>query len=380
VQAIANWKVNVVRIPLNEDCWLGINGATTGGPAYQKAITDYVTLLNSSGMVAIVELHWNAPGAQLATGQQPMADADHSISFWTSVANTFKSNNSVIFELYNEPNTIPWDCWKNGGTCNGAAFQVAGMQQMLNAIRQTGATNIVAAGGLQWSNDMTGWLANAPSDPLNNLAAVWHVYNFNACVTASCWDSQLGPVIQKVPLITTEIGENDCKSTFIDQVMAWLDSKNQSYLGWAWVTADCSGNPSLISDYLGTPTTFGAGFKNHLATVVKTPAITNISMTPSANVSPSFNCLSNTCPTLVPLSQSTSAPAVPPVAVIIPTSAEPQVVISPSSPDEPSPIPGISEPANPPTSGSENKGLVSLLLQFILQFLALLLGLFSGKH
>src|SRR5438309_325049 len=26
IQAIAAWHTNVVRVPLNEDCWLGING------------------------------------------------------------------------------------------------------------------------------------------------------------------------------------------------------------------------------------------------------------------------------------------------------------------------------------------------------------------
>jgi len=36
VKAIASWHVNAVRVPLNEDCWLGINGAFKGasGPAY----------------------------------------------------------------------------------------------------------------------------------------------------------------------------------------------------------------------------------------------------------------------------------------------------------------------------------------------------------
>jgi len=52
VQAIAAWHVNVVRVPLNEDCWLGINGVPTeyGGATYQQAIKDYVALLGQSGL------------------------------------------------------------------------------------------------------------------------------------------------------------------------------------------------------------------------------------------------------------------------------------------------------------------------------------------
>ena len=30
VQAMAAWHINAVRVPLNEDCWLGINGVSVG--------------------------------------------------------------------------------------------------------------------------------------------------------------------------------------------------------------------------------------------------------------------------------------------------------------------------------------------------------------
>src|SRR6202042_175303 len=48
VAAIARWHVNIVRIPVNEDCWLGINGIKPryGGAAYRRAIIAYVGLLH----------------------------------------------------------------------------------------------------------------------------------------------------------------------------------------------------------------------------------------------------------------------------------------------------------------------------------------------
>src|SRR3954462_9753187 len=68
VQAIASWHTNAVRVPLNEDCWLGINGVASnlGGTLYQQAIVNYVNLLNQNGLYAILELHWSAPGSTLA--------------------------------------------------------------------------------------------------------------------------------------------------------------------------------------------------------------------------------------------------------------------------------------------------------------------------
>src|SRR6266513_1800958 len=55
VRAIASWRANVLRLPLNETCWLGINGvpAAYSGASYQKAIADFVALLNRNGLVVI---------------------------------------------------------------------------------------------------------------------------------------------------------------------------------------------------------------------------------------------------------------------------------------------------------------------------------------
>ena len=151
VQAIASWHVNAVRIPLNEDCWLGINGAPAAysGATYQTTINDYVNLLNQNGMVAILDLHWNASGTQQATGQQPMPDESHAPTFWSSVASYFKNNSSIIFDLYNEPYpdsnqdaTAAWQCWLNGGSCPGVSFTAAGMQELINDVRTAGRTTL----------------------------------------------------------------------------------------------------------------------------------------------------------------------------------------------------------------------------------------------
>jgi len=165
--------------------------------------------------------------------------------------------------------TAGWTCWLNGGTCSGITYQVAGMQAMVNAVRSTGATNVLMLGGVTWSNDLTQWLAHEPTDPQHNLVASWHSYNFNACSNQSCWTSQIQPVAAQVPVVTGEMGENDCAGGYINQLMPFLDSIGVSYLGWAWnADFNCSSGPSLITDYVpGTPTAFGAAYKAHLASL-----------------------------------------------------------------------------------------------------------------
>jgi endoglucanase len=331
VQAIASWQVNAVRVPLNEDCWLNINGVNPayGGSNYQLAIANYVSLLNQNGIAAILDLHWSAPGTQQATGQEPMPDQDHSPAFWTSVASYFKGNSSVLFDLYNEPypdnnqdTTTAWQCWLDGGSCGSVGFNAAGMQELVTTVRNTGATNIIMVGGVGYAGILSQWLSYRPVDPLNELAASWHDYNFSWCTNLSCWSSQVAPVAQTVPLIAGEIGENDCAHGFIDQLMPWLDGQGASYLGWTWDTWNCSSGPALITDYSGAPTNFGVGFKNHLAALggsspTPTPTAKPASPTPTrtptptAGTSPTPTMLATATPTATPRHHRKS-PAVAP--------------------------------------------------------------------
>jgi hypothetical protein len=258
IQAMASWRINAVRVPLNEDCWLGINrvSPTYSGQNYQQAIANYVNLLHAYGLAAILDLHWSAPGKRQATGQQPMPDEDHSVTFWSQVAAAYKADPSVAFDLFNEPypdsnqNTpAAWQCWLNGGTCAGVRFQVAGMQQLVNAVRNAGANNVILLGGVQYANALYAdaqhnWLTDEPTDSANNLAASWHVYDFNPCNNPLCWKNYVAPVAARVPVVTGEFGEKTQGPAFVwggaadpsAGLLPWIDLQGGSisYIAWTW--------------------------------------------------------------------------------------------------------------------------------------------------
>jgi hypothetical protein len=166
ISAIKAWGTNAVRIPLNEDCWLGINGVNPAyaGANYQSAIRAFVNRLLGHGLDVILDLHWGAPGTQLALGQEQAPDADHSVAFWSSVAAQYKGVGGVAFDLFNEPHDISWSCWLNGCKTPGG-WQATGEQQLLGAVRAAGAKQPVIVEGLSWGGDLSGFLANKPTDP-----------------------------------------------------------------------------------------------------------------------------------------------------------------------------------------------------------------------
>jgi hypothetical protein len=214
-----------------------------------------------------------------------MAD-DRSDDFWRSVARTFKSDRSVIFDVFNEPYSrygdmglvfdLTWECWLNGG-CNaprahilqaldGMTYTTIGMQAMVDAIRSAGATQPIVLSGRDFANDVSGWLAHRPAD--GQLIAGWHNYSHQPCHTQACWDATVAPVAAQVPVIVGEFGQDSCSSTHNRDFMNWADPRGIGYLIWAWwILPDrrCSTHAAL-SDVKGRARApNGTAFKRHLA-------------------------------------------------------------------------------------------------------------------
>jgi hypothetical protein len=323
--AIASWKANTVRVPLNEDCWLGINGQPNSSQGadppltmagYRQAVQDYVGAATAAGLYVILDLHWSAPTIHVADGQRAMPD-DHSSPFWTSVASTFASNPAVVFDAFNEPYSpamvnapskpVDWTCWKSGGCIvpdvsdqvqnadNAPSFVAVGMQAMVDAIRAGGAKQPILLGGLGYSNDLTGWLAHEPSDPLGQLAASFHVYQGLPCDNQACWDSQVAPVSKQVPVVTGEFDQDlGAASTFDVDYMNWADANGIGYLAWGWWVlsaqeiADAGdGAYYLLTDYSGAPAApNGTNLHSHLLALAAAPTTTTTPTTPTTTAPP----------------------------------------------------------------------------------------------
>jgi endoglucanase len=296
--AMRSWGVQAVRVPLNEDCWLQINGVEPAfaGARYVDAVRTQVRLIEAAHMYAILDLHWSAPGRYAAYGQQSLPDADHSPAFWRSVARTFRDDGDVLFDLFNEPFVYTsyladtsqpvWDCWLHGclmsqvvtagqkgpdgeatGYATRSAWRSAGMQELVDAVRGEGATQVIIVNGLDWANDDSGWLTHAVVDPVEQLAVGAHVYPAEQCAVRECWDSVLAPLSAVYPVVIGETGEHSQAPVdgFLDRFLAYADDHGWSYLAWTWNPWQDRDNV-LITGWDGTPTSGeGAVYRAHLS-------------------------------------------------------------------------------------------------------------------
>ncbi|HWM33772.1 MAG TPA: cellulase family glycosylhydrolase [Pseudolysinimonas sp.] len=268
--AMASWGIDIVRLPLNEQCWLGVEGNPHYGTAsgYRAAVRSFVSVLNARGIAVILDLHWTAPAGSQADGQRAMTSA-RSVSFWSSVATEYASVPAVIFDAFNEPYSrgtfaLSWSCWRDGGCqapavndvtpLDGAGFTVSGMQSLVDAIRGAGAGQPIMLAGLDYANDLRGWLSSAPDD--DQLIASWHNYPGLRCQTASCWNSEIAPVAAVVPVLMSEFGQVHADGTDdLTPRMTWADAHGIGYLPWAWWVVEVAESPSAARYALITDTT-----------------------------------------------------------------------------------------------------------------------------
>jgi hypothetical protein len=235
--AMEAWRLNGIRVPLNEQCYLNqtcYQAITNGAPptayladtinGYRQCVKYIVDACAAAGFYVILDLHKNTGSAILSnssdpnpvqllsntTGQSEFSDPN-SINFWTTVATDYLNYTNVIFDLFNEPHidhfvdpgsyppnpgtTIPggtstaelieWTVLRDGGTGqliygNNNVFTqnytAPGMQAMLNAIRGTGSTAVCMIGGVSYAQDQSLWTQFCPIDTIGQIACSWHAY------------------------------------------------------------------------------------------------------------------------------------------------------------------------------------------------------------
>jgi hypothetical protein len=320
--------INTVRLPLNEECWLGINGAPAAysGANYQAFIKRLVDDLTAQNIHVVLALHWGAPGSWLpgkdesgksANGQNLAPNEDHSVTFWQQVATAYKGYGNVLFDLFTEPGVAcnagsgcpssvlnggyqaqdewAWNLYLNGGdyTYNadngdmyksriGQTFKVAGTQQLVDTIRAAGAANPIMVETLGFGNgfiDMMG--THLPKDPSGQIIASIHTYDFsgynpgttsNQTTLANQLKTGFGGtanITGKYPFVIGEYGTTgSCPSTdtdWVNNTMKWADSTGTGYIAWGWDQGEGCYGPSLVTnDDTGATTAYGAAVKAHL--------------------------------------------------------------------------------------------------------------------
>lgn len=187
--------------------------------------------------------------------------------FWTRVANQYKNNSKVIFNLMNEPNAMPTENW------------VTASNTAIAAIRATGATNLILVpgngytGAWTWDSNWYG-TPNASAmlsivDPGNNYAFDVHQYmdpdgsgtspaitgndpmtgvnritSFTQWMKANNKRGFLGEFA--VAASTVGNGGTQVGDELLQNMLGYMQNNSDVWMGWTWWSA----GPWWPADYM----------------------------------------------------------------------------------------------------------------------------------
>ena len=213
-----DWKCNAVRIAMYTEEWGGYTtGSGYAAQAKQKVISGVAQATNL-GMYVIIDWHILKDG-------NPQKHQSEAIAFFTEMANRYKNQSNVIFELCNEPNGgVSW----NGGIKSYC-------QSVVNAIRTYDKNAVIVCGTGTWSQDIDQVVGNRLSD--KNCVYALHFY----ANTHTDWlRNRLQTCYNKgLPVLVSEFGTCDASGNGgfnKSQTQAWLkllDSLNVGYINWS---------------------------------------------------------------------------------------------------------------------------------------------------
>jgi hypothetical protein len=239
IQQLSLWGANVVRLSLGEQKWL--QSSCQYEPRYPQIVDRVVHWITSRGMVALLNLHFATAGMCIKPTLIPMADSPGSITFWQEVANRYKNNGLVAFDLFNEP-YVPQSVWLNGGTFvfDKRVIPAVGMQQLYDAVRATGAQNLVVISGLVYSSYAVTRFVEG-----TNIVYGPHVYTCPTVAPPYCNNQDPAnpvPIIsrwldvgKRYPMMITEFGwPTTDSSAFNANVIHFAEVHHWSWSAFAW--------------------------------------------------------------------------------------------------------------------------------------------------
>jgi len=183
--------MNTFRVPFKVERLSPLNQGITGSfdQTYLNGLKTIVNYITNKGAYAILDPH----NYMRYNGNTITSTANFQ-TWWTNLANQFKSNSKVIFDIMNEPHDMDASVVFN---LNQAA---------VNGIRSTSATNLILVEGTAWTGAWS-WVSSgnanyfgAISDPLNNTAIEMHQYldSDSSGTSANCVSSTVGAERLKV--------------------------------------------------------------------------------------------------------------------------------------------------------------------------------------
>jgi hypothetical protein len=238
LDAVANdWGADVFRISM----YIQEGGYETNPTYYTNLVKTLVNKVTSRGMYALIDFHMLTPG-------DPNYNTSRAITFFTEIANTFKNNNNILYEICNEPNgNVSWATIKNYAN------------QVIPVIRAIDNDAPIIVGTRAWSS--LGLSEGSSAQEIVNspltFANILYTFHFYAKDHRDSYLNHLDWASDRLPIFVTEFGTQEASGDGANDIamsQRYMDLMRTKKISWAnwnfsddarsgavWTTGTCSG-------------------------------------------------------------------------------------------------------------------------------------------
>ena len=275
---IKSWGANTIRLPVSPH--FANKGMCTYDPQYINRIDQAVYWAQKKKMLLIIDDHFSTKGQTCGAGKGwangwPMPDAQN-LSFIKALGKRYKNRPYVAIDLYNEPNHVDNDTWRNGGILNGV--RVIGMQQMLDALRSTGFDGLAVVSGPSYSTDMRPVIEQPLRGDWNVIYGA-HMYPYQCgsdtipkdqpyVCQGQRWNPQLNtwvaPLIAKRAVMLSEFGSQRPEDLEVRTLIQWAENNRIGWTAWLWCQASTDNYCLLQTNGSGNPSVLGLPVQDYL--------------------------------------------------------------------------------------------------------------------
>ena len=233
-----DWGINTIRLNINQAA------LDLADPSYSDAYVEELiaatSLARSRGFVVILALfdarNRNTPQTLREANPQTPLDNEVTLAAAKVLARKFGKDKGVMLETLNEPfspvrRATGWLLWRDGGSPRRGRFagmRLVGVNAVIQAMRDAGATNVVIVQGLGSFDGFPGGVR----DPLNQIVYSVHPFFRDGKAKFIDWNRRFGDFTKSHPVLITAWGINWkrswCDVTGIDkprQFLQYLRSK-----------------------------------------------------------------------------------------------------------------------------------------------------------
>lgn len=232
-----DWGADVFRISM----YIQEGGYETNPTYYTNLVKTLVNKVTARGMYALIDFHMLTPG-------DPNYNTSRAITFFTEMANTFKNNNNILYEICNEPNgNVTWNTIKSYA------------DQVIPVIRAIDNDAPIIVGTRAWSSLGLSEGSSA-QEILNNpltFSNILYTFHFYAKDHRDSYLSHLDWASDRLPIFVTEFGTQEASGdgandlTMSQRYMDLMRTKKISWANWnfsddfrsgaVWTSGTCSG-------------------------------------------------------------------------------------------------------------------------------------------